>query len=894
MAIFSWLKRRRLDDEDFQDEIRAHLTMAANERMADGQDPESARLASLKEFGNLALTSEAARRVWTPGWLDVVHDIVSDARYAIRGLRKHAGFSLTVIAVLTVGIGLNAAAFTMLKSMALSPIAGVPRSAQLFDVSGTTDARRNVYLSYPDYTYLRDHDQAFSGLFGSIVSSVGLGGIGNARPIWTELVTGNYFEVLGVDAQRGRTLRPSDEIAPGRHPVAVISDGLWHREFGADPAIVGKVIRINNFPLTVVGVAHPDFHGTIVGYDVELFVPVMTAPDLGFALGGRRDNLSAVFFDRRVPLFDAQGFLRPGVTIEKARTQTEALWAALSRDRPAGDPNVRISVVPFRDAPGTAPTYLLPTLLVLSATGLLVLMIACANIAGLVLVRGLSRRGEIAVRLALGASRARILRMLIVENIVLALPGAAFGLWTAWISLPVLIGYGRAMAAPQLLFLNTDVDLLVLGFVVLVACGSALVFGFVPALHSSRMDLVSVLKDDLSPRGAGRGRLRAALVIAQVAVSLLLLIGAGLMMRSLDAARRANPGFDPNHVAAVSLDVKQNGYDEPRGRAFYARLLESARTADGTGSASLAAWEPLRLLDTAALPIAIDGYAPGKNEDMAFQWNTVGADFFRTLRIPVLAGREFAEPDDDTGTPVAVVNRTLAERFWGAADGAIGKRIRIGERDWRTIVGVAADVKYARIDESPRPYVYVPFAQWYRPTMTVFMRGPEPDAVLVDRARARVNALDADLPILSANAMTARIGGSLMFMRLAAAMLFVFGASGMTLAALGTYGLVSYVVKQSTHEIGIRMALGAPRFSIVRDFLARGLRLGAVGAAIGIVIALGVTRLLTGLLYGVTATDAVSFARAVALVFAVVAVATLVPAWRAARTDPLTALRHQQ
>jgi len=748
-------------------------------------------------------------------------------------------------------------------------------------------------VSYPDYQYLRDHDRAFSGLFGSSVAAVNLGKGRSARQVWGEIVTGNYFQILGVRAARGRTLLPSDEIAPGRHPVIVLSDGLWRRDFAADPNIVGKTVEINNYPLTVVGVADPTFHGTTVVYDVEVYVPVMMAPQLGFTFGSRETTPAGILADRRASFFFPHGYLRPGTTLANAAAQADALWATLSRDRPLTDPADRLRVVPFWHTPGGAPSILLPTLGVLSAMGLLVLMIACANIAGLVLVRALSRRGEIAVRLALGATRTRIVRLLIVENLVLAVPGAILGVVLARYAIPVLVGYAESLAAPQRVFFNIGVDGLVIAFAALVACASALAFGFLPALQSTRVDLVSVINEDASPRGASRGRLRAGLVVAQVAVSLLLLVGAGLATRSVEAARRANPGFDANHVTAVAVDVKQNAYDESRGRVFYRKLLDAARADAGIESATLAAYTPLAFLDMPARRVAIEGYEPRRAEDLSFMSNTVGSDYFRTLRIPLVAGRAFEDSDDETAAQVAVVNNTLAQRFWGGAVNAIGKRVRVADGDWRTVIGVAADVKYVRINESPRPYIYLPFLQAYRSNMILHTRSSAPVDTLVDQARARVAALDADLPILFARPLAGGIRGALILFDLTATMLFVFGVAGMALAAMGTYGLVSYLVKQSTHEIGIRMALGATGQSIVLAFLTRGLTLGAMGAALGIVAALGLGKLLSSMLYGVSATDAVSFARALVIVLGGVIAATIVPAWRAARTNPLSALRHQ-
>jgi len=897
MAIVEWLRRlmrRRLDDEDLREEIRAHLAIDADERMADGADRRSAQLASLKDFGNVTLTIEAARRVWTPWWLDALHDRVGDVRYAIRALAKNPVFSLTVIGVLALGIGVNAAVFTMLKSIALSPIAGVERSAQLAVIFAETSTGRQLPISYPDYVYLRDHDRAFTGLFGSSVAKVGLGKGRSARQVWCELVTGNYFQLLGVRAERGRTLLPSDETAPGLDPVVVLSDGLWRRDFGADPDIIGKTVEINNELLTVVGVADPSFHGTTVVYDVDVFIPVMMAPQLGFKFGSQQTTPSGILADRGAAVFVPQGHLRPGTTIANAAASADMLWAAIARDRPLADAAERLRVVPFWQEPYGAPTVLLPTLGVLSAMGLLVLMIACANIAGLVLVRGLSRRGEIAVRLALGATRTRIVRLLVVENLVLAVPGALLGVLLAARGIPVLVGYAEGLAAPDRIFFNAGVDGLVIGFAVLVACASALAFGFVPALQSSRVDLVTVINEDASPRGAARGRMRAALVVAQVAVSLLLLVGAGLATRSVEAARRAYPGFDASHVTATAVDVRQNRYDQPRGRVFYRRLLDAARADPDTESATLAEFIPMGFLDTPVRRVSIEGYEPGRGEDLAFMSNTVGSDYFRTLRIPLLAGRAFEDRDDESALPIAVVNNTLAQRFWGGAAKAIGKRIRVtGAGDWRTVIGVAADVKYARINEAPRPYIYLPFLQWYRSSMVLHTRGPSAVDVLVEKARAHIASLDVDLPILYARPMAETTRGAFILFDLTAAMLFVFGLSGMALAAMGTYGLVSYVVKQSTHEIGIRMALGASGRSVVLAFLKRGLRLGAIGAAVGTVAALSASRLLASVVFGVSATDAVSFARALAIALGGVLVATIVPAWRAARTNPLSALRHQ-
>jgi predicted permease len=435
-------------------------------------------------------------------------------------------------------------------------------------------------------------------------------------------------------------------------------------------------------------------------------------------------------------------------------------------------------------------------------------------------------------------------------------------------------------------------DALVIGFAVVVACGSALVFGFAPALRSSRVDLVSVMKED-SPRGSARSGLRSGLVVAQVAVSLLLLVGAGLVTRSLDAAERADRGYSDAGVTAVHLDLKANGYDETRGRIFYRQLLDSVRSQPGVELATLATFAPMAFLETRSSKVTIDGYVLGRNEDLSMLTNAVGPDYFRTLRIPLVDGREFEARDDDSAAPVAVVNRTLAEKFWGSASAAIGRKVRLGAGDWRTVIGVAADIKYIRINEAPRPYIYVPFLQAYRSDVVLHTRGTAAVDVLLDRTRQAIVALDPELPVVSGRSLSQATRGALLFYSFMASMLFIFGAAGMALAALGTYGLVSYTVKQSTHEIGIRMALGASRSSVVRVFVGRGMRLGLIGVAVGTAGAFGVGKVIRSVLFGVSPTDLGSFARALAIVIGVVLVATLLPAWRASRTDPLKALRHQ-
>jgi len=594
--------------------------------------------------------------------------------------------------------------------------------------------------------------------------------------------------------------------------------------------------------------------------------------------------------DAQTSFVIVMGHLRPGTTRADASAQMAVLSSQLRRDTAIDTIAQDLEVVPIWRSPFGAQTYMLPAVIVLSAMGALLLLIVCANITALVLARGISRRGEIALRLALGASRGRVVRLLLVENVVLAVPAALVAVALVPLAIPALLS-GISDVAPIRLSLNLSVDRLVIAFSVLAACGSALVFGLLPALRSSGVDLLSVMKDDLSPRGGARGRFRMGLVVSQVAVSLLLLIGAGLVTRSLDAARHADPGFDGINVVSSRIDVSSNGYDQIRGRAFFAQLLDRVRAGAATASVTLARHPPLTMVDQGAQRVTIDGYIPRRDEDLTFLSNIVAPDYFRTLNIRLIAGREFDSRDDAAAIPVAIVNETLARRYWGGGTEAIGKRVRVASDEWRTVIGVARDVKYSRVTEAPRPYVYLPFLQTYQPAMMIHARGSAGVAPLIERLRTHVQALDPDLPAFETRLLSDQARATLTILEMAADGLFIFGAAGMALAAIGIYGLVSYAVKQSTHEIGIRMALGARSVEVVWHFLRRGLRLGGIGVIVGTVSALVLTRLLGSVLYGVSATDPVSFAGAVAVVVGGVVVATVIPAWRAARTPLSKVLR---
>jgi predicted permease len=670
-------------------------------------------------------------------------------------------------------------------------------------------------------------------------------------------------------------------VAPGQHPVAVISDSLWRRSFAADSAIIGKTIYLNGYPLSVAGVADKDFNGTIVSMGMDVFVPIMMQPQL---------QAPSRLESRGVFGLTTMGRLKPGVTLRQASAEAALFASRLEAEHPLPNLDRKMEVVPIWQSPFGAQTYWLPAIAVLGAMGMLILLVVCANVANLVLVRGASRRGELSVRLALGASRARLLRLLLVENLVLAVPGALAGVALASFLLPLLAA-SAASNAPSRVYLDTSVDGYVLLFAIALSAACAIVFGFVPALRASRVELTTAL-NDLSPRTASRGRLRAMLVVSQVAVSLILLVAAGLVLRSYAAATRADGGFEAAQVTSIAIDLQTAGYDSTRGPVVITRMLDSFTADPAFTSTSLAMNVPMSLVDNASRATGIEGYEPRSDEDMLFLYNIVAPEYFGTLRIPLLAGRDFTRTDDVNAPPAVIVNETLARRFWQTPERAIGKRVRSGG-DWRQVIGVARDLKYSRLSEGPRPFVYYPLLQSYVPGMHVHARTNGDLGYAMQRVRDHLQAIDPTIPITRSATLIEQTRAALSVYELAAGALTMFGVMTIVLASIGIYGLVAITVQQSTREIGIRMAIGARRTDVGLTFLKRGATLAAVGTLLGLALALIASGALRSLLYGVGARDMIAFAGATALVMGIAVMASFVPAWRASKTDPLVALRHQ-
>ncbi|HEX6107187.1 MAG TPA: ABC transporter permease [Gemmatimonadales bacterium] len=805
-----------------------------------------------------------------------------DIRLALRRLRLAPGFSALAVGMLALGIAATTTVFTLINTVFLRPTAQVREPERLVAVyTSDFSGPRFGYTSYPDLLDFQAGTAGVLDLAGHMLQPMSVAAGGESFRTVGELVTGNYFGVLGVDPAAGRLL------AEGGEPLsAVISHGLWVRRFGAAPDVVGRPLRVSRRTFTVVGVAPRDFTGTTRGIGVELWAPL----EAGRLLEPGRDRL----INRGSRGLVLAGRLLPGATLADAQARLAVVARRLHAEHRdswtdvTGNSRV-VTVLPEREARvfpsirGTVRGFLA----VLMGIAGLVLLICCANLANLLLARGSTRRRELAVRLALGGERARLVRQLLMEGLALAVPGGALGVLIAVWATELL---GRLEPpVPVPVALDFGVDWRILLFALAATIAVTLLSALAPALRATRLEAGEGLRGDAgAPPAGGRGvGLRDALVMSQVAVSLVVLAAAGLFLGSLREATRIDPGFATSGIALMRLDLGVQGYDEARGRGLYGELLRGARALPGVEAASLAELVPLGF-DRQRRGLAVEGYEPRPGEEMEFGVNAVSTDYFRTLEIPLVRGRAFDDRDRADAAPVAIVNESFARRFWPAGD-ALGRRIVVGDVR-REIVGVARDGKYTSLGEPPLPYYYLPWEQAYEPGMVLQVRTARDPQAILPALASLSRGLDPDVPV-QLTTIGEHLGYALLPQRLGAIVLGAFGAIGLTLAALGLYGVMAYVVTQRTAEIGIRMALGATAGDVRRLIVRRGMGLTAVGLALGLGGALAAGRLVAGFLFGVRAAEPAILTAVVAL-FAVVALAaSWLPAHRAARLDPLRALR---
>ncbi|MBZ5561027.1 MAG: ABC transporter permease [Acidobacteriia bacterium] len=775
--------------------------------------------------------------------------LLQDVRFGLRMLAKSPGFTFLVVLMLALGMAANSTILSWINSTLLTPIPGVSRTSDMVAViRGEISEHPTPPFSYPDYADLRARTQSLSGLLAYNEDFVSLTGTGKPERINAALTSADYFKVLGLQPILGRGLLPVEEEKPGTTPSVVISYALWQTHFGGDRSIVGKTIEINKSLCTVVGVAPPGFQGCSTGSRVDLWASLVYR---GEEVHERGSYWLNVF-----------GRLKPGVSRRQAEEELNLQMQRIVAQFPNSHrgPN-QITLDPLWRSPIGVNVYLYKSLPILLALAAVLLLLACANVANLLLVRNVTRRREVALRLSLGASRWRLVRQLLVESLLLALAGGGLAmLLTTWTAGTVAAFIPPTTLPLTLNFtLNGNADHTVLLATMALAILTATIFGILPALRASSLAPIAALKEETGTMSGGphKSRLSSLLVVAQIGLSLLLLVCAGLFTRSLRNAQRQDPGFDPNHVLLAAYELRPAGYSEAQGIAFHRQVLSKLEALPGVDSATVADFSPLSFtLHTAY--VTPDGYVPQLHESMEIDRANVGPNYFRAMRIPLIAGRDFTGQDGPKSQPVAVVNQEFCDRYWPGQD-AIGKRVNTNGQ-WFTVVGVARNGKYRRLIYTPDPIIFLPVYQNYRDPVIIHARvsgDPQAYAAAVERT---VHELNADLPVFGVTTLNSSMQLGSIFERLAGTFAGAFGLLALILAAGGIYGVIAYTTRQRTHEIAIRMALGAQRMSIFRLVLGQGLLLTLTGLATGLAVSLGLTRYLSSELFGVTSTDTLTYA----------------------------------
>jgi predicted permease len=815
--------------------------------------------------------------------------LLRDLQFAIRLFRSNPGFTAVVILTLTLGIAANTTVFSWIDELLLRPFPGAADGGRLAVLQMVTAGAPNGanQISYPDYLDYRANLKSLAGLAVHHEDVFSLGEPGRSEAVWGELVSGNYFDMLGVKPELGRTFSADEDgDKVNAYPVAVISDGLWRRRFHADPKVVGSTLRVNNGEFTVIGVAAPEFRGTMPGLVFDIWTPVTMAPQFG-VLDERG------FRERGTQWLYALGRLQPGVSIRQAGAEAATFARSLEAAYPKSNRGIGAIITPVWEFPSAAPGLLLKPLRMLMAISLLLMLIVCANVANLLLARIIARRKELSIRLAVGAQGARLGRQLFTETLLLAGVSAVAGLLLAsWMAdvLPSLIPRIGVHVA-----LGFAMSWRVLAFTILICVVAAIVSSAMPVLLWLRADVNSLLKE--SGRGGGHGlasnRTRGLLVVFEVAVATLAVIGAGLFLRSFDHARAMDPGFDRDRMVLTRFYLAGTGFNKLQLQDFSVRLRDRLLTAPGVADVAYADYAPLGSNAGPYDDIVVEGYTPGPAESLQINRYRISPGYFRVMRTALVEGRDFAESDDGSAAPVMIVNQTFARRYFGGGN-AVGRRVRNG-RVSATVIGVAQDSKYFDVAEAPRPHFFVPFRQQASATnqLYFFLKASGSPAPVMAGMRREVAAVDANIGAFDVMAMSDWTDVTLLPHKVAATLAAGLGAISLLLAAVGLYGVMAYAVSQRTQEIGIRMALGARPQDVLGDVLLQGMSLTLAGVAAGTAAALAAARLVAGTLVNLSANDPLAFGGGAVFLLAVALLASYLPARRATRVDPMSALRSE-
>jgi predicted permease len=822
--------------------------------------------------------------------------LLQDLRYSLRMMSRNRAFTMLAVLTLAIGIGANTTVFSWVDGMLLRPLAGVASPDRLAAVETLTPNGAFLPNSYPDYRDFRDHLNLVSGIAVTHPAAFSVGQ-DHAERVWGELVSGNFFSVLGTRAAVGRVFLPEEYgDKPGAYPLVVISDRFWRSHFNADPLIAGKTIRVNQHELTVIGVADPAFHGSFAGEAFDLWVPYMMQPTLnGVEEWMLRDRADRNMF--------GIARLKPGVTLEQARAELASLAKRMAIADADTNQGLSATLLPLAASHFGPQSLLLAPLRILMGVCAVLLLIVCANVANLLLARATVRQKEFSTRLAMGAQRARLARQMVTEVVLMAIAATICGLAVAeWMS-----GLLSRLLPPARLSLALDLHLSVhvFAFSAMLCVVTTLAAGLFPALQAGRTNLNEKI-NEAGRSGAGgvrSHRLRSSLVVAEVSLALAALIGAALFVRGFAAARKIDPGFDPNHVLLSQFYLTSNGYSLEQRKEFSRRLGEKLESAPGITGVAWSDYVPLGFDAGSWEHLEVRGYTPSRDENMKIYRNMISPDYLPLLRIPITEGRNFTAHDDEKSQPVMIVNQAFVNHFF-AGHNPIGRQIH-GWGQWFTVIGVAGNSKYHYLSEAPLPYFYVSFRQMYRADLDLafFVRTQGDPETALSLVREKAREIDPNVTVSDSVALSEFIGASLYPQKVAASLLTILGSLSVVLAAIGLYSIMAYSVTQRTHEIGIRMALGARPADVLRLVVREGLSLVVAGLLLGLCLSLGVARSISAMsifgssmgtstkLLGVSATDPLTYVAATLLLLVIAFLATWIPARRAATVEPVVALR---
>lgn len=870
-----WLRRRRQLELDLEGELRFHLEV---------KQPQKESVAKARELGNITLIKENSRAVFG---LSTLETLCQDVRYGARMLRRNAAVTLVAMLSLALGIGANTAIFSFVNAIILSklPVAD-PGHLVLLRKYIREYNMLNTSFSYPFYREIARHNDVFSGLLAEWAVPVNFTASGDTERVSAELVSGSFFRVLGVHASLGRVLTEEDDSTEDAHPVCVISYQYWQSRFGSDANILRRNVLLNGRRFQIVGVTQPGFHGATIHNRYPLQVPMSMTAFL--ANGNKRDYEGWSWLQ-------ILGRLKPGISLVEAETRIDALGHRISEARMTAEERRREEHNRFRLVSGpqgfdNQRELLGKPVLVLMALVMLVLLIACANLANLLLARAIAREKEMAVRLSLGAGRGRLIRQLLIESGMLACMGALPGLFLSWPFVNTLIHFLNTRYST----LNVAIDLRVLLFTAGLTCATALLFGSIPARQGTRSDMHEGLKKTSDGGGNyGRALAQQALVTAQVALSMILLFGAGLFLRTLRKLETVDLGFRPEHMLVFSLNPTMSGYKSEKSEVMLDELLGRIRRVPRVEAATIAAISPLSGQMMAA-DVAVRGFEPPAQPEPNFNFNYVGGDYFHTMETPLLLGRDFNDHDSKVAPKVAIVNEQFVSYIWPQHKvNPIGQRFKWGGGIEETIVGVVKNARYQELREKPQIIVYLPLAQQSAEALTVLVRTlGEPEQIQSAMLQV-VHGVDAKLPVYDIHTLKMQVAESISRERVLAFLSTLFGALATCLAGIGVYGVMAYSVTSRTHEIGIRLAVGARGAQVAALFLRESMFVMGVGLVTGILIALAGSKALSSLLFGVEPNDAIALATGIVALFVTGFFALLLPLRRAAHVDPVVALRYE-